>query len=73
MSYLDALTAEREACAAAGKTARVAAIDAEIKRVGGSAPVVETADAAPVVETAAVKRGPGRPRKPVAEEAADEG
>lgn len=56
MSYIDALKAELLHAKSLKDTARVADIEAEIKRAGGK-PVVETADATPEVETAAATRG----------------
>lgn len=58
MTYLEALQSELADCKARGKTARVAAIKAEIARAGGTvdAAPVETADAVPAVENAAAPR-----------------
>jgi len=64
--YIVALRVEREGCALAGRSDRVAAIDAELARCGVAAvvtPEIEFAVVTPEVETAVVKRGPGRPRK----------
>jgi len=63
--YIVALRVEREGCALAGRSDRVAAIDAELARCGAAAvaPEIEFAVVTPEVETAVVKRGPGRPRK----------
>jgi hypothetical protein len=63
--YINALKVEREGCVKSGKAARIAAIDAELTRLGvGRMPVVELAAISPdAAEAAVVKRGPGRPRK----------
>lgn len=61
MSYVDALQAELLHAKSLKDTARVADIEAEIKRATGK-PVVETADATPDAETArAAKRKTGTP------------
>lgn len=66
---IEALLEERRGYVVRGLTARIAAVDAEIARLGGRVrvadePVVETASFdAQAAESAAFKRGPGRPRK----------
>jgi hypothetical protein len=65
-AYVVALKAERVGYVLSGKTARVAAVDAELARLGvrpAAAPApVERAVTVPA-ETSEVKRGPGRPRR----------
>jgi hypothetical protein len=64
MSQIDALLEERRGYVVRNLPERIAAVDAELARLGYAAdpPVVETATVAPA-ENAAIKRGPGRPRK----------
>lgn len=59
MSYLDALKVELADCEKLKKTARIAAIKAEIARAEGKTGKVENASAAPAVETAAATKRKG--------------
>jgi hypothetical protein len=64
-AYVRALQAERVGYVMSGKKSRVAAVDAELVRLGvrSAAPApVEQAVNVPA-ETPEVKRGPGRPRR----------
>lgn len=65
MSQIDALLDERRGYVVRNLPERIAAVDAELARLGhkpDDEPAVETATVAPA-ENAAIKRGPGRPRK----------
>lgn len=63
MARIPALLEERRGYVRRGLMDRVALVDAELAAEGYQS---ETATAGPT-ENAAVKRGPGRPRKPAAE------
>jgi hypothetical protein len=60
-AYGAALRIERQGCVETGQQDRVAAIDAELARIGeaDAAPVIESASLA-TPETAAIKRGRSR-------------